>query len=167
MLARDSLRELHQLLLLVVLELVWLGGDRCRCPTQPLPQLSDLCGVVQDLRFLQLHLFERLVCVLRLTDFWVKEEGPARIVLSGIPLVDCLWSILVECNQIREDGLQTSLADELLADANDARPLLLLQFLLVLQSGSLLHQILDKFVLVFHREGVETLILSAVGVAVL
>ena len=73
----------------------------------------------------------------------------------------------MEGNHVMEDGMEASLADVLIPDSDDARPLLLLQFLLVLQVGSLLHQILDEVVHVLHREGIETLILSAVGVAVL
>ena len=79
-------------------------------------------------------------CMFLCTDFGVEEEGPIswRSRPRRTIYTDLLRGLLVEADQVGEDEVEAGLPTELLPDAEDARPPLLLQPLPVLRIGGYL-----------------------------
>ena len=161
MLTRDLCLELHQLLLLIELELIRLSGNQGCHATQALSQICDLQSKLLELCLLDHHLNLRLVLELSITGLSIKEERP-----GFLPWADRVWRALVERLYVVENVMEADLTEELVPDANDARPQLLLEPLLVLWAGRQPNLIAVGKVLILRGESVLALFSSAVAVEV-
>ena len=126
MLARDLCLELHQLLLLIELELIRLSGNQGCHATQALSQICDLQSKLLELCLLDHHLNLRLVLELSITGLSIKEERP-----GFLPWADRVWRALVERLYVVENVMEADLTEELVPDTNDTCPQLLFETLLV------------------------------------
>ena len=161
MLTRDLCLELHQLLLLIELELIRLSGNQGCHATQALSQICDLQSKLLELCLLDHHLNLRLVLELSITGLSIKKERP-----GFLPWADRVWRALVERLYVVENVMEADLTEELVPDANDARPQLLLEPLLVLRAERQPNLIAVGKVLILRGESVLALFSSAVAVEV-